>query len=356
MIHVAKPSLSSLEERYLLDAFRSGKISASGEYIDRFEEAFREYHGLKHAISCSNGTSALHLALLALGVKRGDEVIIPNMAFVAVRNAVLYQRAVPVCAEVDESTWNIDPARVEKLISSRTKAIIAVHTYGNPCDMRSLMKLASDKGINLIEDCAESFGSKFEEQLCGTMSTVAVFSFYGNKTISTGQGGMIITDSDDIAAICSHYKNHAIAEPYNYTDVGYNYRMTNIEAALGLAQMKRARDLLKMKKGITYAYEEFPYEKQGVHPSSAPIFWMNAIKVPDVPHFRNFMTAREIETRPAFSPFNPSLPVSQKLLSQIVCLPSGPSMAIEKIRKVKEAVHDYYNQNRRDHENTTRIA
>lgn len=345
MIPVARPSFSHLEEKYLSDAMKSGYISASGKYLDLFEKKFAEYHGMKYAVSCSNGTAALHLSLLSLKIGRGQEVIIPNLAFAAVRNAVLYQRSTPVYCEIDPETWNIDPDRIFNLINSRTKAIIAVHTYGNPCDMRPIMEICTKNGIHLIEDCAESFGSKYEKQLCGTFSTVSCFSFYGNKTITTGQGGMILTDSEEIAKQARLYKNQAMTEPYCHVDVGYNYRMTNLEASIGLAQIERAPQILHMKEEITKNYRNLPYTMQFVTPRASPVFWMNVIRVPEPISFRKYLLDHEIETRPCFQPFNPSFRVSKDVAEHLVCLPSGPNLSEKELKRVMEVVNEFYAAN-----------
>jgi perosamine synthetase len=253
-IPIAKPSLTRKEKKSMEHAFDSGYISASGDYITQFEEAFNGYLGIKHSISCNNGTSALHLALASLGIGRENEVIIPALTFIATKNAVLYQKAVPIVVDVDPNTLNIDVERVEAMINRRTKAIIAVHLYGNPCDMQKLVDICTKHRIHLIEDCAESFGSTYMKKNCGTFGTVSCFSFYGNKTITTGQGGMVCTNSEPLANHARHLKNQGMVYPYRHEELGFNYRMTNLEAAIGLAQMKRADDIIDMKMRITEYY------------------------------------------------------------------------------------------------------
>lgn len=344
-IPIARPSLTNRERNYLLKAFDSGYISASGDYVTKFEEAFCEYFSVDYAVSCSSGTSALHLSLASLEIGRDCEVILPGLTFVATKNAVLYQKAVPVVVDVDPSTYCIDVDKITEMISSRTKAIIAVHLYGNPCDMKRLMEICASRKIHLIEDCAESFESTYGGELCGNLSTVSCFSFYGNKTLTTGQGGMIATNSKELADRARHLKNQAMVYPYKHSELGYNYRMTNLEAAIGLAQLERAEEIVEMKDNITAYYRKnLHYRFQTTTSGSEPVFWMNTIECADKDEriaLNNHLFTLGIETRPCFEPMGLYNSVSDRLSQTVLCLPSGPVMSKQELERVVEAVNGY---------------
>jgi perosamine synthetase len=190
IIPVARPALIGREEEYVLDCLETNWISSNGRYIGLFENAFAEYLGVKHALTCSNGTVAIHLALLALGIGPGDEVIVPTLTYVASANAVTYTGATPVFIDSEPDTWNMDPHKLEPLITPRTKAIIAVPLYGHPCDMDSIMEIAKKHNLHVVEDAAEALGARYKGSPCGSIAHVSTFSFYGNKTITTGEGGI----------------------------------------------------------------------------------------------------------------------------------------------------------------------
>jgi perosamine synthetase len=239
---VAAPVLAGREKEYVADCMESGWISSTGKYVDLFEASFAEFCGVRHAVACCNGTVALHLALVALGVEAGDEVIVPTLTFVATANAVTYCGARPVFVDSEPATWNLDPAQVEAKITSRTKGIIAVHLYGHPAEMDALRSIASRHGLFLLEDAAEAHGALYKRRRAGSLGDVAAFSFYGNKIISTGEGGMVVTNDAAIAARVRLLRGQGMdtERRYWFPVVGYNYRLTNIAAAIGLAQMERA--------------------------------------------------------------------------------------------------------------------
>ena len=238
-IPVAAPSLEGNEKKYVMDCLESTWISSTGEYVDRFEGAFAEFCGVKHAVSCSNGTTALHLTLLALGVGPGDEVIVPTLTFVATANSVVYCGGRPVFVDVQADTWNIDPALIEAKITSRTKGIIVVHLFGLSVDMDPVLSLARRRGLFVIEDAAQAHGAEYKKKRVGSLADVATFSFFGNKIITTGEGGMVVTDDASIANKVELLKNHGMDPNRRYWHpiIGYNYRMTNVAAAIGLAQI-----------------------------------------------------------------------------------------------------------------------
>jgi len=251
---VAVPNLNGNEFKYLTDAFLSTWISSSGKYIDKFEDEFSSYSDCSYGVAVSNGTVALHLALVALGVGKGDEVIIPDLTFAATINAVLHANATPVIVDVECHSWCIDPKEIERAITPKTKAIIPVHLYGQVCDMGSIMKLAGQHNLKVIEDCAEAHGAMFKGGKVGSFGDIGCFSFYGNKVITTGEGGMCTTNSIDIVDRLRLLKDHGMSKTkkYYHEVIGYNYRMTNLQAAIGLAQLERIDEIHKNR---------FSYEK-----------------------------------------------------------------------------------------------
>ena len=257
-IPVASPQLGNIELKYLTDAFLSTWISSKGEYIDKFEKMFSEYCGVKYGVATSNGTTALHLALLALGIGEGDEVIVPDITFAATINAVLYVGATPVIVDIEEDSWCISPDEIEKAITPKTKAVIPVHIYGQPCDMGRIMNIAKAHDIYVIEDCAEAHGAEYDGKKVGSFGHVNCFSFFGNKVITTGEGGMCLTDSKELEEKIRLYKDHGMSKDkkYYHEVVGYNYRMTNMQAAIGVAQLERINEIHKWRQQLENSYYE----------------------------------------------------------------------------------------------------
>ena len=249
MIPVAEPSFEGNELEYVTNCIRSGWVSSLGEYVKRFEQGFAAYCGVRHGVATHNGTVALHLALAALGIGPGDEVILPTLTFVATANAVTYTGARPIFVDSEPHTWNIDPEAAARAVTPLTRAIIAVHLYGHPADMEPLRALTEQHGLTLIEDAAEAHGARYKGQRVGSLSDVAVFSFFGNKIITTGEGGMVLTDDPSLAERCFFLENQARHKenPYWHPEIGYNYRMTNVQAALGVAQLERIEELVAIR-------------------------------------------------------------------------------------------------------------
>ncbi len=255
---VSRPSISALEIEYVTDAVKSGWVSSLGPYIDRFEAGFAQFCGVDHAISVSNGTVAIHLALVSMGVGVGDEVIVPDLSFIATANAVLMAGATPVFCDIDPYTLGIDPNMIETLITSRTKAIIPVHLYGHPADMTAILTVAERHGLTVVEDAAEAHGASIYNRPVGSWGTCATFSFYGNKNLTTGEGGMIVTSDSVLAARCRKLRDHAMSSSKRYwhDELGYNYRMTNLQAALGCAQLDRVQELLDGRQRLFDLYRD----------------------------------------------------------------------------------------------------
>jgi perosamine synthetase len=256
---VAIPNLNGNEFKYLTDAFLSSWVSSSGEYLKKFEKEFSKYSDCKYGVACSNGTSAIHLALIALGIGGGDEVIVPDLAFAATINAVLHANATPVIVDIEEKSWCINYKEIEKAITAKTKAIIPVHIYGQPCDMDKIMKISKKYNLKVIEDCAEAHGAKFRNKKVGSFGDIGCYSFYGNKIITTGEGGMCVTNKLNLDKKMRLLRDHGMSKHKRYWHeiVGFNYRMTNLQAAIGLAQLERIDEIHKKKNKYEKIYRKF---------------------------------------------------------------------------------------------------
>ena len=255
-IPIAQPSFRGNEKKYLLDTVESGWISSIGYYIEQFEKTFASMHGVKHAIATHNGTIALHLALVAAGISEGDEVIVPDLTFIATANCVRYCHAIPVLVDVDPNDWNISVESLEAARTPKTKAIIPVHLYGNPAMMDSIMAWSQSHGVLVIEDCAEALGATIKGRKVGTFGHISCFSFFGNKVITTGEGGICLTNDDQLAERMRILRDHGMnrQKKYWYDQPGFNYRMTNMQAAVGLAQLEQLDQLLNIRDQIRMHY------------------------------------------------------------------------------------------------------
>lgn len=311
MIPIMKPNLSGNELKYVSDCVKTEWISSQGYYVTKFEELVGEYIGSPYAVAVSNGTVALHLALVSLGIGEGDEVIVPDMTFAASINAVLHAGATPVLVDVDKETFNISISEIEKVITEKTKAIMPVHLYGNPCDMDAINQIAKAHGILVIEDAAEAFGSEYKGKKVGGLSDASTFSFYGNKTITTGEGGIILFKSKEVYEHACILRDHGMRKDRRYWHdcVGYNFRMTNLQAAIGVAQMERIDNVIERKISIAdYYLQRFNCIKEIKLPklefeNSLNTFWLFTILLDentDREEFRKLLSNKEIETRPTF--------------------------------------------------------
>ncbi len=255
-LSLASPYLNGNEYKYLMDAFLSTWISSTGKYITKFEENFAEYCGVKYGVATANGTVALHLALIALGIGAGDEVIVPDLTFAATINAVIYTGATPVIVDIEEDSWCIDPDEIEKAITPRTKAIIPVHVYGQPCDMDRICEIAKGHDIYIVEDCAEAHGAEWRSKKVGSFGIISCFSFFGNKVITTGEGGICVTNSKELYEKMRILRDHGMSRErkYYHEVIGYNYRMTNLQAAIGVAQIERVDDILMWRAKLENQY------------------------------------------------------------------------------------------------------
>ncbi|HZF08583.1 MAG TPA: DegT/DnrJ/EryC1/StrS aminotransferase family protein [Thermoanaerobaculia bacterium] len=266
-IPVAAPALSGNEKRYVNECLDTTWISSIGSFISRFEEQFAASAGVGYAVSCNNGTSALHLALLGLGVGPGDEVLVPSLTYIATANAVRYCGALPVFVDSDRETWNLTAEDLRAKLTPRTRAVIAVHLYGRPAPMREILIVAREAGIKVIEDAAEAVGATYQGRPVGSLADVAAFSFFGNKIITCGEGGMITTDDEALGRKIRQLKGQGqdFERRYFFPVVGYNYRMTNIQAALGLAQLEQIDAYLAQRDEIAAWYRSELAGVPGLH-------------------------------------------------------------------------------------------
>ena len=257
-IPISKPSISQKEIEYVTDAVKSGWVSSLGKYIDIFEKNFADYCGTKYAVTTSNGTAALHLALVSFGIGPGDEVIIPDLTFIATANAVKYSGAKVITVDVHKDTLCINEDEVKKAITKNTKAIIPVHLYGHPAAMIELNEIARNHNLIVIEDAAEAHGAEINGIKVGGIGHAGTFSFYGNKVLTTGEGGMVTTNDKNIYDRLKYLRDHAMDSDKRYwhKEVGFNYRMTNLQAAMGVAQLERINEILDKKKKIFQWYEQ----------------------------------------------------------------------------------------------------
>ena len=282
MIPIAAPFLGEEEKNNVVEAVESGWVSSKGKFINEFEEKFASYCQMPRGIATSNGTAALHLALKALDVKEGDEVILPSLTFIATANSVLYCNAKPVFVDSHPDYWCIDPEKIEEAITPKTKAIIPVHLYGHPCDMDPIMSIAKKHGISVIEDCAQAHGAIYKGRIVGSIGDINCFSFFGNKLITTGEGGMCLTRNTELADRMRSLRNHGRAgtSEYKHEMLGYNYRMTNMQAALGVAQTEKIGKILRAKKEIEKWYNDILTGTVTLPPQmewAEPICWIYSI-------------------------------------------------------------------------------
>ena len=358
-IPAAKPGLHGNELLYLTDCVLSNWISSQGEYVDRFEKSFADFIGTKYALSCSNGTAALHLALLAGGIEKGDEVIVPSFTWISTANAVRYIGATPIFADINNETLNLDYKSLKDLVSSKTKAIIPVHLYGQPAEMSELSEFCSERNILLIEDAAEAHGAKIGENLVGSLGDMGCFSFFGNKIITTGEGGMVTTDNEVFFNKMKKYRDHGKSDndPYWHDVVGYNYRMTNMQAAVGLAQMERVEEILSDKLRIAKLFKENFLDTNLILPPdlewSENIHWLYCVRIPSfqdneknrvvrdkiINHLEiNSIGARKffypIHLMPPYKGSSSVLPVTEEVSARGICLPSYYGMKEDEIKTI----------------------
>lgn len=360
MIPVAEPYLGEDELNNVIEAVRSGWVSSKGKFIPEFEGSFAKYCGDKYGVATSNGTAALHLALEALGIGQGDEVIVPTLTFIATANAVRYTGAKPVFADSHPDYWCIDPEKIEQAITPKTKAIIPVHLYGHPCDMDAIIAIAKKHNLYIIEDAAEAHGAEYKGKKVGSFGDTTCFSFFGNKIITTGEGGMCLTNDRELADKMRLLKDHGmrVDKRYWHDFVGFNYRMTNLQAAIGVAQVKRLDEFVERKRTIAKTYSSLLRDIDGVvlppeMPWAKSVYWMYSILIDTT-----LMISRDelikklgengIETRPLFYPIHKMppyesdavFPIVESLSKRGISLPSGVNLQSQDIAVVAESVKE----------------
>lgn len=365
MIPVCEPLISKREEELALDCLRSGWISSAGKYIDLFENSWAAYCGMKHGIAVSSGTSALQIALKSLELNPGDEVIMPTFTIISCAMAVLDSGAVPVLVDSDPVTWQMDVSQIQRKITPRTRAIMVVHIYGHPADMETISKLAEKFELKVVEDAAEAHGAEYKGKKCGGFGDVSVFSFYSNKIITTGEGGMVLAQNDTVDERIRSLRNLCFQKKrrFLHDELGYNFRMTNIQAALGVAQLERVDEIIKQKRLIARAYFERLEGIAGIRlpveePWAKSVYWVYGIVLEketglDGQKMAQHLFSHGVDTRPFFLGMheqpvfrkmglfiNESYPVAEHLARQGLYLPTGLTITEKEIDQVCNAIRD----------------
>ena len=361
MIPVAEPILNGNELEYVTDCIKSSWISSVGRYVERFEKEFSRYCGAKFGVSTSNGTTALHLALAALGIGKGDEVIMPNLTFVATANAAVYTGAKPVFVDSEKNTWNIDADKIEEKITDKTKAITPVHLYGHPCDMDKIMKIAKKHNLFVIEDCAEAHGAEYKGKKVSSFGDAGCFSFYGNKILTTGEGGMCVTNNERLAERMKFLKDHGMSKEKRYwhPEIGYNHRMTNIQAALGVAQLEKINEIIETKRKNAALYNSLLKDVKCItlppeEEHAKNVYWMYSILIEEeFPITRDELMIKlkenGVDSRPFFYPMSvmppyksdERFPIAEELAKKGINLPSSVKLEIEDIKKITDVIKKY---------------
>lgn len=359
-IPIYRPSLAGNEKRYVMECLDSTWISSKGKFISEFEAQFTKVVGSNYASGVSNGTVALHLALLALGIGQGDEVIVPTLTYIASVNAIAYTGAAPVFVDCEPTYWQLSPEDVLRKVTPKTRAIMAVHLYGHPCDLEALRAIADENDLFLIEDCAEAFGTRIGGRHVGTWGEVSTYSFFGNKTITTGEGGMVVTNDKTLIERVRHFRGQGLAEHREYWHdvIGYNYRMTNICAAIGLAQLEQSQGFIEKKRQLAVWYKQLldgvPVEVQPEATGTTSSHWMVSIVVKRSEQrdpLRTFLADLGIETRPFFFPIHTMPmyakhyerhPVAEDLAWRGINLPSWPGLTRANVELICSSIKAYF--------------
>ena len=365
-IPVSRPFIGKEEKELVLQAVERGELSGTfGEFVPRFEKEFAAYCGCQYGVATSNGTTALHLALATLGIKAGDEVLVQTFTNMASVFAIRYLGAVPVAVDIEPDTWNMNPELLEKLITPRTKAIMVVHVYGHPVDMDAVVEIAKKHNIAVLEDAAEAHGAQYKGRKIGSLGDIATFSFYANKILTTGEGGMIVTNSKELADKARQLGTLAYGSRehrFMHSAVGFNYRMPNTIAAIGCAQLERIEKIIEMKREMASFYNkaladisclQLPVEKE----YAKNVYWMYHVVLRGKAAGRRRevmeeLSKRGVETREAFTPYNQQeifikeglvkgneCPVANDIGANGFYIPSGTVISQEEMQYVSDALH-----------------
>ncbi len=369
-IPVNEPLLNGNEAKYLAECISTGWISSEGPFVGRFEKEFAERCGRKFGIAVCNGTAALETALWAAGTGEGDEVIMPSFTIISCAIAAIRTGAKPVFVDSESGTWNIDVSQIRKKLTNKTRAIMPVHIYGLPADMNSVIEIAEEHDLKIIEDAAEQIGQTYNSKPCGSFGNASAFSFYPNKHVTTGEGGMVLTDDEEIAEKAKSYRNLCFKpeKRFVHDELGYNFRITNMQAAIGLAQLERLDEFVQKKRHIGRLYNELlsDVEEISLMPErnmhAENIYWVYGILLNEraainAEEMMNRLSKVGIGTRPFFFPLhkqpvflksglslNESMPVSEMLAERGLYLPSGLALKDEDMARVAEAVKDVLKQ------------
>lgn len=365
MIPVNEPLLNGNEKKYLMECIDTGWISSEGPFVKKFEEMFAHYIGVKHGIAVCNGTVALEVAMAAIGLSPGEEVIMPTFTIISCALAIVRRGGIPVLVDVEPDTWCMNINQVKDKITSKTKAIMPVHMYGHPVHMAPLMELAEKNGVYIVEDAAQVHGAEYKSKKCGSFGHINCFSFYANKIITTGEGGMVVTNDDKLAERARLHRNLCFTEGrrFFHEELGGNFRMTNLQAAVGVAQMERIEEFvtIKRKNGAMYNkllrdidYLQIPVEKEW----AKNVYWMYGVIIDntigfDAEVFAKRLREKKIDTRsfflgmheqPAFHKMglfkNEHYPVAERISRQGIYLPSGLTLTEEQINTVVKALRE----------------
>jgi len=374
VIPVNEPLVGKREEELVLECLRSGWISSAGKFIEDFEQGWADYCGRRYGIAVSNGTAALQLALTCIGLKPGDEVILPAFTIISCALAVIYNGGVPVLVDSDPRTWCMDVERVKEKINRHTRAIMPVHIYGHPVDMDPLLDLAKKHGLAIIEDAAEAHGAEYlcgkkscapAWRRCGSFGDMSCFSFYANKLVSTGEGGMVLTDDPALADRARSFRNLCFQPDrrFHHQELGFNFRLTNLQAALGVAQLERMDQIVARKRSMGQTYNRLLKDIDGLKlPAEEPwaknVYWMYGVVLSDeagmdASELAQALKERGVETRPFFLGMHEqpvfqkrglfiaeNYPVTERLARRGLYLPSGLAMTEEQLKNVCQAVHE----------------
>ena len=358
---VYQPSLTGNEKKYVNECLDTTWISSKGKFISEFEHKFADYIGIKYATGTCNGTVPIHIALLALGIGAGDEVIVPSFTYIASANPIVICGAVPVFADSLPDTLQVDPQDIERKITPKTKAIMVAHLYGHPADMDRILSIAKKHNLFVIEDTAEAFGAKYKGRYVGTFGDISTFSFFGNKTITCGEGGMAVTNNPDLYEKLTHLKGQGLAKNREYWHdiIGFNYRITNIAAAIGLAQLEQADKFIAQKRQAADWYYEELKDIPGLkmlreNGDVINSYWMITFVCETSEKrdgLRNYMKEQGIETRPTFYPIHTmpmykqmgyKLPVAEDIALRGMNVPSYPALTHDDVAAICSVIRKYY--------------
>ncbi|MEO0294171.1 MAG: DegT/DnrJ/EryC1/StrS family aminotransferase [candidate division WOR-3 bacterium] len=368
MIPVCEPFLNGNELKYVQDAINSNWISSSGKYVEEFEKRFSNYIGAKYTTLTTSGTAALHLALKAIGIKEGDEVIVPSFTMISCAFAVCYCGAKPVFVDCDRETWTINPSLIEEKISAKTKAIMVVHIYGHPCDMDPIFEIANKYNLLIVEDAAEALGSQYKGKKCGSLGDISCFSFFANKMITSGEGGAVVTNRKEFYDKCRYFKNlcFPLDKPriFLHDEIGFNYRMTNVQAAILLAQLEKIEIYINLRREHAIMYNErlkdikgitLPCEKEWAFNS----YWMYSILIEDDfnltrDQLMQKLKEKGIDSRPFFIGMHRqkslkdfgcdcsgNYPVTDEISERGLYLPSSSGLKVEEIDYICDVIRKF---------------